>query len=69
MISSMADMFFNSAAEEAQEAGLVEYDGNEAKLALSFDAATNKLLLNNKPISVEELVQILFSMQMGGGLF
>lgn len=67
-ISSLADMMFGRFAEQGVEAGLLSYDGETAQLKLHFDAAEQKLLLNNKAITEEELLYILMILQSNGGL-
>lgn len=57
ILSSMADMLFHRFAKQGQESGLLLYDGKEAKLALQFDAATQKLMLNGKVLTPEQLAQ------------
>ena len=66
LMASMFDMMFDSAVEAGQEVGLVTYDGTQVRLQFAFDAKQNTLLLNNKPITEEELLQLFLALQMGG---
>lgn len=66
ILSSLADMLLARSAEQLQEVGLVEYDGDALRFALQFDAQSNQLLLNQKPITAEELAYLIIAMQMGG---
>lgn len=66
ILSSLADMLLTRFAEQLQEVGLIEYDGDALRFALQFDAQSNQLLLNQKPITAEELAYLIIAMQMGG---
>ncbi|HJH24982.1 MAG TPA: YdgA family protein [Paenalcaligenes hominis] len=66
LMASMFDMLFDSAVEAGQEVGLVTYDGTEVRLQFAFDAKQDTLLLNNKPITEDELLQLFLALQMGG---
>lgn len=64
--SSLVDMLFTRFAKQGQEAGLLNYDGKEAELKLSFDAANNALILNGKPTDPNTLFYSWLALQMGG---
>lgn len=66
LMAAMFDMMFESSVEAGTELGLVTYDGTQVRLLFQFDAAQNTLLLNGKPITEQELVQLFFALQMGG---
>lgn len=66
LMASMFDMMFDNSVEAGTELGLVTYDGTQVRLLFQFDAAQNTLLLNNKPITEQELAQLFFALQMSG---
>lgn len=66
--TQLADMLFSRFAEQGQEAGLLVYDGKDAKLKLEFDAKNNQLILNDKPAHADELLQAWLLLKMGGGV-
>lgn len=69
LMASMFDMMFDSAVQAGTELGLVTYDNAQVRLQFEFDSEQQVLLLNQQPITEEELVQLFLVMQMGGGLF
>lgn len=69
LVSSLVDMMFSKMAEQGKQVGLFNYDGDVAAMSLNFDAATQTIMLNGKPVTEEELVYIFLAIQMGGGLF
>lgn len=66
--SSLVDMLFMRFAEQGQEAGLLVFDGKDASLELTFDAASKTLILNGKPTDPNELFYSWLALQMGGGI-
>lgn len=68
IVSSMADMLFHRFAKQGRESGLLIYDDKDAKLALQFDAATQKLMLNGKVLTTEQLAQTVAVMFKESGL-
>lgn len=66
--TQLIDMLFSRFAEQGQEAGLLIYDGKEAKLKLQYDATNNQLILNGQPAHADELLQAWLLLQMGGGV-
>lgn len=66
--SNLVDMLFTRFAQQGQEAGILAYDGQDAKLTLRFDAASNTLILNGKPTDPNDLFYSWLALQMGGGL-
>lgn len=64
--SNLVDMLFTRFAEQGKEAGLLVYDGSEAKLQLAFDATSHTLILNGKPTDPNDLFYSWIALQMGG---
>lgn len=66
LMAAMFDMMFEGAVEAGTEVGLVTYDGSQVSLKFQFDAEQKTLLLNNKAITEEELLQLLLMLQVNG---
>lgn len=66
LMAAMFDMMFDSAVQMGTELGLVTYDNTQVRLQFEFDSERNVLLLNQQPITEEELVQLFLALQMGG---
>lgn len=65
-MTQLVDMLFSRFAEQGKEAGLLSYDGKEAKLKLQYDAKNNQLILNGQPAHADELLQAWLLLQMSG---
>lgn len=66
MMAAMFDMIFDGVIQTGTELGVVTYDNSQARTQFEFDAEKNSLLLNGQPITEEELMQLLFALQMSG---
>lgn len=66
--TQLIDMLFSRFAEQGKEAGLLAYDGQDAKLKLQYDAKNNHLVLNDKPAHADELLQAWLLLKMGAGV-